>query len=83
PRPVRLVAAPPGGAAELRSERLTAWAAGGLGLGGLTLTPEGAAPLETDLALVLATLGARGRLVEPEAGNGFSLAIETDGPSRP
>ena len=30
------------------------------------------------MALVLATLGARGRLVEPEAGNGFSLAIETD-----
>ncbi len=60
------------------SERLTAWAAGGLGLGGLTLTPEGAAALETDLSLVLAALGARGRLVEPTAGSGFSLAIETD-----
>ena len=60
------------------SERLTAWAAGGLGLGGLTLTPEGAAALETDLTLVLAASGARGRLVEPAAGSGFSLAIETD-----
>ncbi len=60
------------------SERLTAWAAGGLGLGGLTLTPDGAAALETDLSLVLAALGARGRLVEPTAGSGFSLAIETD-----
>ncbi len=60
------------------SERLTAWAAGGLGLGGLTLTPDGAAALETDLSLLLAALGARGRLVEPAAGSGFSLAIETD-----
>ena len=60
------------------SERLTAWAAGGLGLGGLTLTPEGAAALDTDLSLLLAALGARGRLVEPTAGSGFSLAIETD-----
>ena len=60
------------------NERLTAWAAGGLGLGGLTLTPEGAAALETDLTLVLAASGARGRLVEPAAGSGFSLAIETD-----
>ena len=60
------------------SERLTAWAAGGLGLGGLTLTPEGAGAMETDLALVLAALGARGRLVEPAAGSGFLLAIETD-----
>ncbi len=60
------------------SERLTVWAAGGLGLGGLTLTPAGAAALETDLSLVLAALGARGRLVEPTAGSGFSLAIETD-----
>ena len=60
------------------SERLTAWTAGGLGLGGLTLTPEGAGALEADLALVLAALGARGRPVEPAAGSGFSLAIETD-----
>ena len=60
------------------SERLTAWAAGGLGLGGLTLTPEGAGVLETDLSLLLAALGARGRLVEPAAGSGFLLAIETD-----
>ena len=60
------------------SERLTAWAAGGLGLGALTLTPDGAAARETDLSLLLAALGARGRLVEPAAGSGFSLAIETD-----
>ena len=60
------------------SERLTAWAAAGLGLGRLTLTPEAARALETDLTLLLAALGARGRLVEPAAGNGFTLAIETD-----
>jgi len=60
------------------SERLTAWAVAGLGLGGLTLTPEAAEALETDLTLALAALGARGRLVEPAAGSGFTLAIETD-----
>ena len=60
------------------SERLTAWAALGLGLGGLTLTPEGALALETDLTLLLGALGARGRLVEPAGGSGFLLAIETD-----
>ena len=60
------------------SERLSAWAVAGLGLGGLTLTPEGARALETDLTLALAALGARGLLVEPAAGSGFTLAIETD-----
>ena len=60
------------------SERLTAWAVAGLGLGGLTLTPEGASVLETDLALLLAALGARGRLLEPAAGSGFTLSVETD-----
>ena len=60
------------------SERLTAWAAAGLGLGGLTLTPTGALVLESDLTLLLGALGARGRLVEPAGASGFSLAIETD-----
>ena len=60
------------------SERLTAWVVAGLGLDGLTLTPEAASALETDLTLVLSALGARGRLVEPAAGSGFTLAIETD-----
>ena len=59
-------------------KRLTAWAAAGVGVGGLTLTPAGARALETDLTLLLAALGARGRLVEPTGGSGFSLAIETD-----
>ena len=60
------------------SERLTAWAVAGLGLGGLTLTPEAEQALETDLTLALAAVGARGRLVEPAAGSGFTLVIETD-----
>ena len=61
------------------SERLTAWAATGLGRGALTLTPEGARAVEADLTLLLAALGARGRLLEPAAGSGFALAIEADG----
>ena len=60
------------------SDRLSAWAVAGLGRGGLTLTPDAAQAFDTDLTLLLAALGARGRLVEPAGGSGFSLAIETD-----
>ena len=60
------------------TERLTAWAAAGLGEGSLTLTPEGARAMETDLSLGLVALGAKGALVEPAGGRGFSLDVEAD-----
>ena len=73
----------PYGALDL-SERLTAWASAGLGEGTLTLTPENPETgandpsLETDMSLAMAALGARGALVEPEAGSGLRLDVETD-----
>ena len=66
------------------SERVTAWAAAGLGEGTLTLTPKNPATgeddpaMETDMSLGLAALGARGALLEPAAGSGLRLDLETD-----
>ena len=67
----------PWGAYEL-SERFSVWGVTGLGEGRLTLTPEGQAPIETDLDLAMAAAGLRGVLVEaPEAG-GIELALKSD-----
>ncbi|MDE0389998.1 MAG: SwmB domain-containing protein [Rhodospirillales bacterium] len=57
------------------SERLTVWGVAGFGEGDLTLTPEGAASLETDLSMVMAAAGARGALL---ALGGFELALRSD-----
>ena len=60
------------------SERLSVWGVAGYGEGALTLTPEGKAPMRTDLDLMMAAAGLRGVLVQaPEAG-GFELAVKTD-----
>ena len=60
------------------SERLSVWGVAGYGEGRLTLTPEGQAPIETDLDLAMAAAGLRGVLVEaPEAG-GIELALKSD-----
>ena len=60
------------------SERLSVWGVAGYGEGRLTLTPEGQAPIETELDLAMASAGLRGVLVEaPEAG-GIELALKSD-----
>ena len=60
------------------SERLSVWAVAGYGEGTLALTPEGAGRIETDMALAMGALGARGVLIEaPEAG-GVELSVKTD-----
>ena len=67
----------PWGAYEL-SERFSVWGVTGLGEGRLTLTPEGQAPIETDLDLAMAAAGLRSVLAEaPEAG-GIELALKSD-----
>ena len=58
------------------TERVSVWGAAGYGAGGLTLTPEGAAALKTDLGMTLAAAGARGTLV---GGEGPTLDAVTDG----
>ena len=58
------------------TNRFSVWGVGGFGAGALTLTPQGDAPIETDIGLGVIAAGARGMLVT--AASGFDLALETD-----
>ena len=60
------------------SERLSIWALAGYGEGALTLTPEGQAPIGTDLDLAMAAAGLRGVLAEAPETGGIELALKTD-----
>ena len=66
-------------------ERVTAWGLAGLawgltglGAGAFTVSEQGAAPIEADLAMQLGAIGGRGTLVPAPEGGGFALAVETD-----
>ena len=50
----------------------------GYGAGTLTLTPEGRAPIETDMELTMAALGGRGILAEAPAEGGLELSVTSD-----
>ena len=60
------------------SERVSAWGAAGYGEGTLTLTPEGQAPMRTDLDLLLGAAGLRGVVVQAPETGGPELAVKTD-----
>ena len=60
------------------SERLSVWGVAGYGEGRLTLTPEGQAPIETDLDLAMAAAGLRSVLAEPPETGGIELALKSD-----
>ena len=60
------------------SERLSVWGVAGYGEGTLTLTPEGQAPIGTDLDLMMAAAGLRGVLVQAPESGGIELAVKTD-----
>ena len=60
------------------SDMLTLWGVVGLGQGTLTLTPEGMAPIETDMDLTMAAAGLRSVLVEAPADGGLELAATSD-----
>ena len=60
------------------SERLSLWGVAGYGAGTLTLTPEGQAPIETDLDLTMAALGGRSILAEAPAEGGLELSVTSD-----
>ena len=60
-------------------ERLSLWMAGGYGLGGLRLEPDGGESLETRINLLAGAAGVRGTLVPPSATGGFSLNLNADG----
>ena len=55
--------------------RLSVWGAAGYGEGALTLKPANEPSMETDLAMMLAAVGARGTLVE---GGSARLDVVTD-----
>ena len=60
------------------SERLSVWGVTGFGQGRLTLTPEGQAPIETDLDLAMAAAGLRSVLAEAPETGGIELALKSD-----
>ena len=60
------------------SERLSLWGVVGYGTGTLTLTPEGQAPIETDMDLSMAAVGGRSVVVRPPADGGLELAATAD-----
>ena len=59
------------------SERVTVWGVGGYGAGGMLLTPQGQAALESGLSMKMAAAGTRGELVAGGA-SGFELAFKAD-----
>ena len=61
------------------SDRLSLWGVAGYGKGSLTLTPEGEAPMETDMDLTLAGAGLRSVMVAAPAEGGLELAANSDG----
>lgn len=48
------------------------------GAGSLTLTPQGGAPISTNLDLMMAAAGLRGDLARAPETGGFGLAVKTD-----
>ena len=61
------------------SDRLSVWGVVGYGKGSLTLTPEGQAPMETDMDLTLAGAGLRSVMVAAPSEGGLELAANPDG----
>ena len=60
------------------SERLSLWGTVGYGVGTLRLTPDGTAPIETDMDLGIAAVGGRSVVAKPSDGGGPELAIKSD-----
>ena len=61
------------------SERLSAWGVLGHGRGELTLTTtQGGSPVETDIEMNVASLGARGVLLPAASKGDFELALRSD-----
>ena len=61
------------------SDRLSVWGVAGYGEGSLTLTPEGQAPMKTDIDLTLAGAGLRSVMVAAPAEGGLEIAANSDG----
>ena len=60
------------------SGKFSVWGALGHGQGDLTLTPDGARPIETDVEMSMAAGGARGVILPASGPGGFELALRAD-----
>lgn len=60
------------------NDRVTVWGTAGYGAGTLTLKPDGDAPIETDMDLMMAAAGLRGTVVQAPPEGGPELAVKTD-----
>ena len=60
------------------TDRLSVWAAGGYGAGELTLKPDKARAISTDLSMAMGAAGLRSELLKPENGDGLALAVKGD-----
>ncbi len=61
------------------NERLTVWGVAGYGVGALTVSPDGEAPVRTDLDLAMFAAGLRGALAQASETAGMDLAWKADG----
>ena len=57
------------------TDRVSAWAAAGHGTGELTLIPDGLAAMTADLTMSMGAAGLRSQVLQPEGGEGLSLAV--------
>ena len=60
---------------------MSLWGVVGYGEVTLTLTPEGQAPIETDMDLMMAALDGRGVVAGAPAEGGVELSVTSDGGS--
>ena len=60
------------------NERVSVWGVAGYGAGTLTLVPEGQGRLEAEMDLMMASVGARGVVVEAASHGALELAATGD-----
>ena len=60
------------------NDRVSVWGVAGYGAGTLTQEPEGQASIETDMDLLMASIGMRGVLLEAPRGGGAEVAVKSD-----
>ena len=60
------------------NDRVSVWGVTGYGTGALSLTPDGAAALDTGMSMAMTAAGTRGELIGSRATGGFALAFKAD-----
>ena len=60
------------------NDGLAVWGMAGYSAGTLTLTADGAEPIETGIAIMMGATGARGELLSPAQAEDFALTLKAD-----